>query len=104
MAELQTIHEDDVRAALKDVIDPELGFNIIDLGLVYGIEIEGGRVNIRMTMTTPGCPAAHYLEQAVDQRLRALPGVEDVRVDVVWMPPWTPDKMSDEAKRWLGFA
>ncbi|HEX6988924.1 MAG TPA: metal-sulfur cluster assembly factor [Bacillota bacterium] len=103
MAETR-LSKDEVLTALKDVIDPELGFNIVDLGLIYGVDIVDNHVAIRMTVTTPGCPATNYLEQAVYDRVSLMPGVEGVQVDVVWMPPWTPDKMSDTAKRALGFA
>lgn len=95
--------EERVREVLKDVIDPELGVNIIDLGLIYGVHLAGDRVDIRMTMTTPGCPAANYIEQEVWDRLMRLSGVTKVRVEVVWYPPWSPDRMSQEARRALGF-
>lgn len=95
--------EERVRAVLRDVIDPELGVNIVDLGLIYGVDLAGDRVDIRMTMTTPGCPAANYIEQEVWDRLLRLPGVAKVRVEVVGYPPWSPDRMSEEARRALGF-
>jgi metal-sulfur cluster biosynthetic enzyme len=93
-----------VRAALREVYDPELGYNIVDLGLVYGVVVDGGRVAITMTMTTPGCPAADYIEEGARERVAMLDGVRDVAVQVVWSPPWTPDMMSDDAKRHFGFA
>lgn len=96
------VTEDDIREALMDVIDPELGFNIVDLGLIYGITVDDGKVHIVMTMTTPGCPATNYLQEGTRQRALAVPGVKDVEVQVVWSPPWTPDLMSDRAKRFFG--
>lgn len=97
-----TVKSKAVLKALTDVIDPELGCNIVDLGLIYDIEIEGGKVMVTMTMTTPGCPATGYLAAAVRQRVKAIDGVAEAEVQVVWMPPWTPDRMSDAAKRQLG--
>lgn len=93
---------DDVRGALRDVEDPELGYNIVDLGLVYGVAVEGGAIAVTMTMTTPGCPAAGYIEEGVRERLLSMPGAREVQVHVVWSPPWTPDMMSDDARRELG--
>jgi len=87
-----------VRAALRDVIDPELGYNIVDLGLVYGIGIEGGHVDVTMTMTTPGCPAQDYIVGGVENRLAEEPGVTGAFVTVAWDPPWSPQRMSAEAK------
>jgi metal-sulfur cluster biosynthetic enzyme len=87
-----------VSTALLDVIDPELGYNIVDLGLIYGIEIDGGTVDITMTMTTPGCPAQDYIVSGVERRLGLEDGVTGIFVDVVWDPPWSPGKMSPAAK------
>jgi metal-sulfur cluster biosynthetic enzyme len=96
---------DDVRAALKDVYDPELGYNIVDLGLIYGIVVnDDSEVDITMTMTTPGCPAASYIEDGTRERVLAMDGTKGVDVHVVWSPPWTPDMMSDDAKSYFGFA
>lgn len=100
-----TLTEHDVETALRDVFDPELGQNIIDLGLVYGITVdaEAGRVGIVMTMTTPGCPAEGYITDGVRHRLLALHGVREVDVQVVWSPPWSPDMMSEEIRGYFGF-
>lgn len=98
------ITEDVVKEALKDVIDPELGYNIVDLGLVYGITIDGRMVDVVMTMTTPGCPATNYIQQGAQQRLLDINGVVEGKVDVVWSPPWDPSMMSDDAKTYFGFA
>lgn len=87
-----------VRDALHDVIDPELGFNIVDLGLVYDIGIEDGIVDVSMTMTTPGCPAQDYIVTGVERRLADVSGVTGVFVTVVWSPAWSPRQMSPVAK------
>lgn len=98
------ITEDVVKEALKDVIDPELGYNIVDLGLVYGITIDGTAVDVVMTMTTPGCPATHYIQQGAQRRLLDIAGVVKGTIAVVWSPPWNPSMMSDDAKTYFGFA
>ncbi|MBX6342702.1 MAG: metal-sulfur cluster assembly factor [Thermomicrobiaceae bacterium] len=98
------ITEDAVRAALREVYDPELGVNVVDLGLVYGIAIEGRRVTVTMTLTTPGCPLHDSIAEAVDQAVRYIvPGVEAVEIDLVWDPPWHPDMMTEDGKRELGW-
>lgn len=96
--------EEEIREVLKAVYDPEIGINVIDLGLIYGIEIEeGGKVKIRMTFTTPACPAGPMLRHQVAAVTASLPGVEDVDVQVVWSPPWNPyTHCSEEAKMELG--
>ncbi|MCC7415572.1 MAG: metal-sulfur cluster assembly factor [Acidobacteria bacterium] len=96
------ITEDAVREALREVIDPELGINIVDLGLVYGIEIDGARVCVNMTMTSPACPLGGYLKDLVDSTLKwRVGGVEEVDINLVWDPPWDPDRMSEAATRQL---
>ncbi len=93
------------RTLLHDVIDPELGVNIVDLGLVYDIAVkDGGTVELEMTLTTPGCPLGGFLEDQIRSCLTALPQVRDVRVELVWDPPWGPEAMSDAAKEQLGWA
>ena len=96
--------DEDVREALREVIDPELGVNIVDLGLVYGIDVaDAGSVRITMTMTSPACPMRDYLQDLVESSVVGrVPGVGAVTVDVVDEPPWSPDLMSDEARRLLG--
>lgn len=89
---------------LKQVIDPELNINIVDLGLIYDVAIdqEKGSVEITMTLTTPGCPLSMVFEEWVPNAARKVEGVKDVRVNLVWEPPWDPDKISDDAKEMLG--
>ncbi len=89
--------------ALSQVYDPEIPVNIYELGLIYGIEIQpSGAVHIRMTLTAPACPAAQTLPGEVEQRVRAVDGVTDVTVEVVWEPAWNTDRMSPAAKLQLG--
>lgn len=94
---------EEIRELLREVYDPELGVNIVDLGLVYEIRNDDGDVYIRMTLTTPGCPLHDTIASAVERLLEGQPGIHSVKVDIVWNPPWSPDKMSEEAKRQLGF-
>ena len=89
--------------ALRSVIDPELGHNIVDLGLIYDVVVEDSRATITMTMTTPGCPAVDMIRNGVVERASAVPGLTDVAVNVVWDPPWNKDMMSEAAKLQLGF-
>jgi metal-sulfur cluster biosynthetic enzyme len=93
-----------VRGLLRTVIDPELGVNIVDLGLVYGIATEPqGLVAIEMTLTTPGCPLGGFLDDQIRACLAQLPQVSDLRIELVWEPPWGPAAMSDAAKEQLGW-
>jgi FeS assembly SUF system protein len=92
-----------VVAALSEVFDPEIPVNIYELGLIYDIIIDHSRtVGIRMTLTAPACPAAQFLPGEVKQRIAKIPEVTDVKVDIVWDPPWDRDRMSDAAKLQLG--
>ncbi len=94
----------EVRTRLQEVYDPEIGVNVIDLGLVYRMEeAEEGKLYIAMTMTTPGCPAHDNISQAVEWKAALVRGVETVTVDVVWNPPWTPEMMSEQARTQLGY-
>ena len=94
------ITEDMVREALREVIDPELGENLVDLGLVYGVTVEANQVAVDLTLTTPGCPLHASLHAAAERAIRLmLPGVESVHIQLVWEPRWTPDRMSNCAKQ-----
>lgn len=89
--------------ALKDIYDPEIPVNIYDLGLIYGVEVtEDGDVAVTMTLTTPHCPVAESMPGEVELRVGSVPGVRDAEVNLVWDPPWGPDKMTDEARLELG--
>ncbi|KPF54244.1 FeS assembly SUF system protein [Novosphingobium capsulatum] len=92
-----------VVAALRDIFDPEIPVNIYDLGLIYGVDVaEDGHVAVTMTLTTPHCPVAESMPGEVELRVSAVPGVRDAEVNLVWDPPWDPQKMSDDAKLELG--
>ena len=92
-----------ILAAIRTVFDPEIPVNIMELGLVYDVWVDAaGVAGIRMTLTAPGCPAAQSLPVEVAHKVKAVPGVSDAKVDVVWDPPWTKDRMSDAAKLQLG--
>lgn len=91
-----------VIAALKEIYDPEIPVNIYDLGLIYGVEIDGGHAMVTMTLTTPHCPVAESMPGEVELRVGAVPGIGDAEVNLVWDPPWGPDKMTDEARLELG--
>lgn len=91
---------DALREALRDVIDPEVGINIVDLGLVYGVTVEDGTVRIDMTMTSPACPMGELLVEDVEAALRAvLPPEVPIAINLVWSPPWDPSMMSEDARR-----
>ena len=94
---------DDVLEALRGVEDPELGMDIVELGLVYDVEVAGPRVKVLYSLTSMGCPAGPLIQQNVEETVMAMPEVEDVQTELTWDPPWTPDKMSDDAKFILGF-
>ena len=98
------ITQDEVMDVLKQCYDPEIPINIVDLGLIYGVSIEGKTVNVDMTLTAPGCPMHSLIARDVKQKVESLPEVEEAVVKVVWDPPWSPDRMSEEAKKKLGFA
>jgi metal-sulfur cluster biosynthetic enzyme len=96
------IDETTIRDALRQVMDPELGCNIVDLGLLYDIRINEAKVTVLMTLTTPGCPMQESLAWGVQSALLNLEGVEEVDVELIWDPPWTPDRMTDEGRARLG--
>jgi metal-sulfur cluster biosynthetic enzyme len=91
----------DVWEALRAVIDPELGINVVDLGLIYGVDVDGGSVTVRYTLTTAGCGLGPLIESGITEVLSALP-VDDVRAELVFQPPWSPEMMSAETKAMLG--
>jgi len=93
----------EVLEALKVVIDPELGVDVVNLGLVYEVKVEGDAAHARLTLTTPGCPLHASIEAQVVACLEAVPGIRHGCVELVWDPPWTPMSMTDEGKRQLGF-
>jgi metal-sulfur cluster biosynthetic enzyme len=99
--------EESVREALKSILDPELGVNIVDLGLIYSVAVSKGKaggafVDLKMTLTTIGCPFAGYFASEVEKAVKAVENVEDAHIHVVWDPPWQPEMMSKAAKEKLG--
>jgi metal-sulfur cluster biosynthetic enzyme len=104
MSELvQVPSEDDVMEALSNVIDPELGLDFVELGLIYGVEIEDGSVRVTFTLTTPGCPIGPQVTEQIDEFVGELEGVKTVESEMVFTPPWSPERMSEDAKFALGF-
>ena len=102
MAETATLTREEVLEALKDVFDPEIPVNVVDLGLVYDLEVDDGDVDIKMTLTFAGCGMGPYIAQQAEWRVAELEGVEDVNVEMVYEPPWTPDLISEDGKKQLG--
>ena len=92
-----------VREALKGVIDPELGLNIVDLGLIYDVEVENGLATVTMTLTSPGCPAGGMIMSGAQEAARGTEGIEDADVRLVWKPFWTPDRIDPDVRAALGF-
>jgi metal-sulfur cluster biosynthetic enzyme len=97
------IDPDEVTEALSNVIDPELGLDFVELGLVYGVEIDGGTVRVTFTLTTPACPIGPQVSEQMQEFVSELDGVEEVETNMVFSPPWTPDRMSEDAKFALGY-
>lgn len=94
---------DDIMFALRDVYDPEIRTNIVDLGLIYDIRVEHDTAYIKMTLTSPNCPASPEIKNDVVRTALKEKGINDVKLDIVWEPAWTPDKMSEEARLELGY-
>ncbi len=95
---------DDITEALRDVIDPELGLDFVELGLIYDVEIDGqGTVSVTYTLTSPGCPIGPQVSEQIQEFVGELDGVQDVQPTMTFSPPWTPERMSEDAKFALGF-
>ena len=94
---------EEVIDALRVVEDPELGMDIVELGLLYDVEVEGPKVHMTYSLTSMGCPVGPMIEQQMLEVVEGLEGVEDVDAELTWEPPWSPEKMSDDAKFILGF-
>jgi len=97
------VNREEVIATLKKCYDPEIPINIVDLGLVYDVSIDGDKVVVKMTLTAPGCPASAYISQDVKRKLETMPGVKKADVQIVWEPPWSPAMMSEAAKKQFGW-
>ena len=97
------IDEDEITEALSNVIDPELGLDFVELGLIYGVQVDGGDVEVTFTLTTPACPIGPQVSEQIVEFVSEIEGVESVTPTMVFTPPWTPDKMSEDAKFALGY-
>lgn len=95
---------DQIMTSLQQVIDPELQVDVVNLGLIYGIEIKGHQATIKMTLTISGCPLSSLLQDRIQKAVLAVDGIDSCQVQLVWYPVWTPDKMTQAAKQQLGFA
>lgn len=95
--------EDQVRLVLRRVKDPEINLNIVDLGLIYSVTVDGQDVAVEMSLTSPGCPAGPQIVSDVEEQLRAMPGIGATSVEIVWSPPWTPDRIEPRVRAYLGF-
>ena len=93
---MSSLQEDVVRESLRTVVDPELGVNIVDLGLIYGIEVNEKDVVVRLTLTSPACPLGAVIQAQAHQAVKKLPWVNEVKIDLVWTPRWDPKKMASE--------
>ncbi len=101
MAE-EMVSAEDVREVLKNVYDPEIPVNVVDLGLIYNIQVDEGNVYVQMTLTAPGCGMGPMIAQQAEWAVSELDGVEDVQVEMTFDPPWTPDLISEDGKKLLG--
>ena len=98
----ETLTEETVRAALRNVKDPELDMSIVELGLVYDVEATDGDVRVKMTLTSPGCPAGPMITNDAYRVIRALEGVRDVNIEIVWEPYWTPERIDPKVRAMMG--
>ncbi len=96
------VTREQVYEVLEKCYDPEIPINIVDLGLIYDVAVDEDHVNVKMTLTSPGCPAHVFISEEVRARLARIPGVASANVQVVWEPPWDPSRMSETAKKQLG--
>ena len=99
---MSELTKDDVMEALKEVYDPEIPVNVVDLGLVYNVDVEDNEVHVEMTLTAQGCGMGPYIAQQAEWRIAEIDGVDDVNVELVYDPPWTPDMISEEGRSELG--
>jgi metal-sulfur cluster biosynthetic enzyme len=97
------LNEDQVKLALRRVKDPELNLNIVDLGLIYAIDVDGSTVRVDMTLTSPGCPSGPEIMGDAERQIRTVPGVSDVALNLVWSPYWTPERIEPRVRAYLGF-
>ena len=102
MVESTTVTSEDILEALKDVFDPEIPVNVVDLGLVYDVKVEDNDVEVQMTLTFAGCGMGPYIAQQAEWRIAELEAVEDVNVEMVYDPPWNPEMISEDGRKLLG--
>ena len=98
----ENLNKDNVIDALKEVFDPEIPVNIVDLGLIYDVEIDGTDVDVKMTLTAAGCGMGPYIAQQAEWAISEIDDVEDVNVDIVFDPPWDPERITEDGKKLLG--
>ena len=98
-----TITPDQARLVLRRVKDPELNLNIVDLGLIYDVHVEGNDIRIDMSLTSPGCPSGPEIMGEAEQQLKTIPGVGDVTMNLIWSPPWTPERIEPRVRAYMGF-
>lgn len=98
----QAVSEDQVKLALRRVKDPELNLNIVDLGLIYGIRVDGRTANVDMTLTSPACPSGPEIVEGVEREVREIDGIDEVRTNIVWTPFWTPERIEPRVRAYLG--
>ena len=96
------VEKDKIMEKLQNVMDPETGFSVVDMGFIYDVDVDGSQVNIDMTLTTPGCPMHRMFTKKVEEEVKSVEGVENVDVELVFDPPWSPEMLSDEAREQLG--
>ena len=94
---------DQAKLVLRRVKDPELNLNIVDLGLIYDIQVNGSDINVDMSLTSPGCPSGPEIMGEAEKELRTVPGVGEVKINLIWSPPWTPDRIEPRVRTYLGF-
>ena len=97
-----TVSEDQVKLALRRVKDPELNLNIVDLGLIYGIRVDGRTASVDMTLTSPACPSGPEIVEGVEREVREIEGIDEVQTNIVWTPFWTPERIEPRVRAYLG--
>ena len=102
MAATKEVTMDEVREALRDVYDPEIPVNVLDLGLIYDVQLNKGQIYVKMTLTAPGCGMGPYIAQNAEWRIAEIEGVEDVEVEMVFDPPWNSEMITEDGKKLLG--
>ena len=102
MAETATLTREEVLDALRDVYDPEIPINVVDLGLIYDVQVDKGDVDVKMTLTFAGCGLGPYIAQQAEWRIAEMEGVDEINVELTFDPPWTPDMITEEGKKLLG--